>query len=95
MFGGMAGGQFSFGAEGSSVKHYILAQIGMVNNKFSCDGCNVDGESDFAFGGGGGIGFGLGSVAAFVEGQFISVQTEGSASNFIAARFGIRFGGGM
>ena len=95
MFGGMAGGQFSFGSEASPVKPYILAQIGMVNNKFSCDGCNVDGETDFAFGGGGGIGFGLGSMAAFVEGQFVSVQTEGSASNFIAARFGIRFGGGM
>ena len=95
MFGGMAGGQFNFGSDASSVKPYILAQVGMVNNKFTCDGCTSSGETDFAFGGGGGIGFGLGSMAAFVEGQYMSVQSEGSSANFIAARLGIRFGGGM
>ncbi len=95
MFGGMAGGQFNFGSAASPVKPYILAQVGMVNNKVSGPGGSTDGESDFAFGGGGGVGFGLGSMAAFVEGQYVSVQTEGSSSNFIAARFGIRFGGGM
>ena len=94
-FGGMAGGQFAFGAEGSSVKPYILGQVGMVNSKVSGPGGSTDGETDFAFGGGAGVGFGLGSMAAFVEGQFVSIMTEGESSNYIAARFGIRFGGGM
>jgi hypothetical protein len=94
-FGGMAGGQFGFGSEASSVKPYILGQVGMVNSKVSFPGGSTDGETDFAFGGGAGINFGLGSMGAFVEGQFVSVQTVGCASNYLVARFGINFGGGM
>jgi hypothetical protein len=95
MFGGMAGGQFNLGSAASPVKPYILAQVGMVNSKVDVPNFDIDAETDFAFGGGAGVTFGLGSMAAFVEGQFVSVQTEGSASNFIAARFGINFGGGQ
>ena len=95
MFGGMAGGQFNIGSEASTVKPYILAQVGMVNSKVSFPGGSTDGETDFALGGGGGVGFGLGSIAAFVEGQFVTVMTEDESSNFIAVRFGVRFGGGM
>ena len=95
MFGGMAGGQFNFGGDASPVKPYILAQVGMVNSKVDVPNFDTESESDFAFGGGGGIGFGLGSIAAFVEAQYVSVATEGESSNFVAARFGVRFGGGM
>jgi hypothetical protein len=95
MFGGMAGGQFNFGSDASPVKPYILAQVGMVNSKVDVPNFDTESESDFAFGGGGGVGFGHGSMAAFVEGQYVSIQTEGSSSNYIVARFGIRFGGGM
>lgn len=94
MFGGMAGGQFNFGSGPSPVKPYILAQVGMVNSKVDVPNVDLDGETDFAFGAGGGINFGLGSMAAFVEGQYVSVMTEDESSNFIAARFGLRFGGG-
>jgi hypothetical protein len=96
MFGGMAGGQFSFGSEASPAKPYILAQVGMVNSKCSGDDCLSDeGTTDFAIAGGGGIGFGLGSMAAFVEGLFTSVMSDPNSSNFVAIRAGIRFGGGM
>lgn len=95
MFGGMAGGQFNFGSDASPVKPYILAQIGMVNSKVDVPNLDLSAETDFAFGGGGGIGFGLGSIAAFVEALYTSIATEGGSSNFIAARFGVRFGGGM
>lgn len=94
-FGGMAGGQFNFGSDASPVKPYILAQVGMVNSKVDVPNFDTSGETDFAFGGGGGIGFGLGSIAAFVEGQYVSIMTEGESSNYIVARFGVRFGGGM
>jgi hypothetical protein len=94
-FGGMAGGQFNFGSDASPVKPYILAQVGMVNSKVDVPNFDIDAETDFAFGGGGGVGFGLGSMAAFVEGQYVSVMTEGESSNYIVARFGLRFGGGM
>lgn len=95
MFGGMAGAQFGFGNAASPVKPYILGQVGMVNSKVDVPNLDLDGNTDFAFGAGGGVGFGLGSLAAFVEGQFVSVMTEDESSNFIAARFGIRFGGGQ
>jgi len=94
-FGGMAGAQFNFGqGAASAIKPYVLGQVGMVNSKVSGPGGSTDGETDLAFGGGAGINFGLGSMGAFVEGMYVSVQTEGSSSNYIAARFGVRFGGG-
>jgi hypothetical protein len=94
MFGGMAGGQFNIGGDAASVKPYILAQVGMVNSKVDVPNFDTESSTDFAFAGGGGIGFGLGSLAAFVEGQFVNVMTEGESSSFIAARLGLRFGGG-
>ena len=94
MFGGMASGQFNFGSEVSPVKPYILAQIGMVNSSLDHPTLDIDSETDLAIGAGGGVGFGLGSMAAFVEGQYVTVRSEDSA-DFIAVRFGIRFGGGM
>ena len=88
MFGGFAGAQFNLGgAAATSIKPYILAQIGMVNSKCSGDDCLSDeSNSDFAFAGGGGIGFGLGSMSAFVEGTFTSVMSDPNSSNFVTAR---------
>jgi hypothetical protein len=93
--GAMAGGQFNIGGDAASVKPYILGQVGMVNSKCSGDDCFSDeGSTDFAIAGGGGINFGLGSMSAFVEGLFTSVMSDPSSANFIAARLGLRFGGG-
>ena len=95
MFGGMAGAQFNFGSDVAPVKPYILVQVGMVNSKVEIPNFDTSGETDFAFGGGGGVQFGLGSMNAFVEAQYVSVQTEGSSSNYVPIRVGVRFGGGM
>lgn len=94
-FGGLVGGQFNLGSAASPVKPYILAQAGMFSSKVSFPGGSTGSETDFAIAGGGGVGFGLGSIAAFVEGLFTSVMADPSSSNFIVARFGVRFGGGM
>ena len=93
-FGGMAGGQFNLGSAASPVKPYIVAQAGMFSSKVSAPGFTSESETDFAIAGGGGVGFGLGSMAAFVEALFTSVMSDPSSSNFIVARFGVRFGGG-
>lgn len=93
-FGGMAGGQFIIGSGPSPVKPYILAEIGVVNFKVSGPGGSVS-ESKFAFAPGAGLQFGLGSMNAFVEAKYLSIQTSSSSTNMIPILVGLRFGGGM
>ncbi len=93
-FGGMAGGQFMLGSGPSPVKPYILAEIGMVNTKVTAPGFS-DSNTKFAFAPGVGLQFGLGSINAFVEGKYLSIQTSGGSTNMIPILVGIRFGGGM
>lgn len=89
MFGGLAGAQFGFGSAASSVHPYILGQVGVVNSKITCTGCNFDSNSDFTFLGGAGLNLGK----FFVEGKYMSVQADETA-NMITITGGIRFGGG-
>lgn len=89
-FGGLAGAQFGFGGEASPVHPYILGQIGMVNGKVTCSGCPDNGNTDFAFLGGAGLEFGK----FFVEGKYMSIQSDPSSVNMIVGSVGIRFGGG-
>lgn len=94
-FGGMAGGQFMIGSGPSPVKPYILAEVGVVNVKVTAPGGFSDSESKFAFAPGVGLQFGLGSMNAFVEAKYLSVQTSSSSTNMIPILVGLRFGGGM
>jgi len=87
-FGGMAGAQFGFGAPGASVHPYILGQVGVVNGKTTCTGCADNSSSDFTFLGGAGVNFGK----FFVEGKYMSIQSDASA-NMLVVSAGISFGG--
>jgi hypothetical protein len=89
-FGGLAGAQYGFGPAAASVHPYIMAQLGMVNGKTTCSGCNFDGSTDFTFLGGVGIDVGK----FFIEGKYMSIQSDVSA-NMIVVSAGLNFGGGM
>ena len=90
-FGGLAGAQFGFGGAASPVHPYILGQLGIVNSKVTCTGCADNSNSDFTFLGGAGLEFGK----FFVEGKYMSIQSDPSSTNMIVVSAGIHFGGGM
>jgi hypothetical protein len=90
-FGGLAGAQFGFGGAASPVHPYLLAQVGVVNSKTTCSGCTSNSNSDFTFLGGAGLKFGK----FFVEGKYMSIQSDPSSANMIVVSAGISFGGGM
>ena len=78
---------YHLGNRASSVRPYVLGGLGFYN---------VDGgggsESKFAFGAGGGILFSIGTMHAFLEGRYMSVQTSGSSLNFLPITLGLLFG---
>jgi hypothetical protein len=57
---------------------------------------NFDGgggsETKLAFGAGGGILFSIGTMHAFLEGRYMSVQTSGSSLTFLPVTLGLMFG---
>ncbi len=78
---------YHIGDRASSVRPYILGGVGFYN---------VDGgggsESKFAFGAGGGILFSIGTMHAFLEGRYMSVQTSGNSLSFLPITLGLLFG---
>lgn len=93
--GGTANAVLRIGPPAPLVKPYLVAGAGYYNVKVeitSGPGAGSASESKFAFGGGAGISFGLAAVHGFVEARFLSVQTSGSATNFIPISAGVMFG---
>jgi outer membrane protein with beta-barrel domain len=78
---------YHLGDHMAKVRPYVLGGLGFYN---------VDGgggsESKLAFGFGGGILFGVGTMHAFLEGRYMSVQTSGSSLNFLPISLGVMFG---
>ena len=77
---------YHLGPRSASVRPYVLGGLGIFDVS---DGTST---SKFAFGAGGGILFGVGTMHAFAEGRYISVQTSGSALTFIPISVGLMFG---
>ena len=92
--GGTANAVLRLGPPAPLVKPYLVAGVGFYNVKieFTGAGPSSSSESKFAFGGGVGISFGLAAAHGFVEARFLSVQTSGSATNFIPITAGVTFG---
>lgn len=84
--GGTADLLYHFGDPRGSVRPYVLGGLGFFNVS---DGSST---SKFAFGLGGGILFGVGTMHAFAEGRYISIQTSGSSLTFIPISVGLMFG---
>ena len=84
--GGTADLLYHLGNSAASVRPYVLGGLGIFSVS---DGSST---SKFAFGLGGGILFGVGTMHAFAEGRYISVQTSGSSLTFIPISVGLMFG---
>jgi hypothetical protein len=78
---------YHLGNSAAKVRPYVLGGLGFYN-------VDVGGtsESKLAIGGGGGILFGVGTMHAFLEGRYMSVQTSGSSINFLPISLGVMFG---
>lgn len=77
---------YHLGDRAASVRPYVLGGLGIYDVS---DGSST---SRFAFGLGGGILFGVGTMHAFAEARYISVQTSGSSLTFIPISVGLMFG---
>jgi hypothetical protein len=87
--GGLGNVTYSFPGK-SAITPYVIGGVGAFNAKFTPGGSS---ETKFAFGLGGGIKFKAGSDSHFfVEGRYVSVNTDVSNTNFIPITAGISFG---
>lgn len=68
---------------------YVLGGAGIQNGKET----GHTGDSKFAWNVGGGLKLKAGSLGVFVEGRFLSVQTENVKTNMIPITAGVRLGG--
>ena len=78
---------YHLGNRAGSTRPYILGGLGFYN--VDLGGAS---ESKVAFGVGGGVLFNIGTMHAFAEGRYMSVQTSGSSINFLPITFGLLFG---
>ncbi len=78
------------GSAAAKLRPYLLGGLGFFNVKSGTG----SGDTKFAFNLGGGLTVKAGSrMAVFLEGRYISVQTEGSSTGFIPISIGLRWGG--
>jgi outer membrane protein with beta-barrel domain len=80
---------YHLGDRAAKVRPYVLGGLGVYNADF---GGSSSSETKLAFGLGGGILFGVGTMHAFLEGRYMSVQTSGSSLNFLPISLGVMFG---
>jgi hypothetical protein len=78
---------YHLGNRASTVRPYVLGGLGVYN--FDGGGGS---ETKLAFGAGGGILFSIGTMHAFLEGRYMSVQTSGSSLTFLPVSLGLMFG---
>jgi hypothetical protein len=83
--GGTADLLYHLGDRAASVRPYVLGGLGFYNVNFGAG----TSESKFAFGLGGGVLFGVGTMHAFVEGRYMSIQTSGSSLTFLPITVGL------
>ena len=79
----------AFRDRAAKVRPYVLGGLGIYNADL---GGSAGSETKLAFGFGGGILFGVGTMHAFLEGRYMSVQTSGSSLNFLPISLGLMFG---
>jgi hypothetical protein len=87
LFGATGGVLYHLGDRSASVRPYINGGLGL----FNADGGGGS-QTKLAFAGGAGILFGIGTLHAFLEGRYVSVQTSGSSISFIPITLGVMFG---
>ena len=80
---------YHLGDHAAKVRPYILGGLGFYNVDF---GGGSSSQSKLAFGLGGGILFGVGTMHAFLETRYMSVQTSGKSLTFLPVSLGVMFG---
>jgi opacity protein-like surface antigen len=91
--GGLANVLYHFPTK-SLVRPYVTGGLGLVNYKISgdvCDEFDCPSDTKFAYDLGAGIEFQLTGMSTFIEADWQSIQTEGSATRMIPIRVGIKF----
>jgi hypothetical protein len=82
---------FSPGQPEAKLRPYLLGGLGFQNGKENTTG--AEGETNFAFNFGAGVNIGMGRAKLFIEGRWLSIQTEGESTSLIPLSVGVRFGG--
>lgn len=89
LIGGMANLVLNAGSR-SGWTPYAFGGVGMYNAKVESGPLETD-DTEFAYNLGVGFDFGMGGASLFVEGRWLSIQTEGDATNTIPVVLGLRF----
>jgi opacity protein-like surface antigen len=89
VLGGVANLVFDIESE-SALDPYILGGLGYYNLKVNSTGGSAD-ESNLAFNVGAGFNFMMGNANLFTEIRYLSIQTDGDATNMLPIVIGIRF----
>jgi Outer membrane protein beta-barrel domain len=95
LIGGLASVVYTIPTAAPIVKPYLLVGGGVYHVKQTFP--SQPGTSEFsatkaAFAGGAGVSIGVGPVHAFAEARYTSVQTSGSALQFVPVTAGLSFG---
>lgn len=96
MIGGLANVLYYFPSK-AMVKPYVTGGLGFFHNKYDAgDACGdatdcSTSENKFAYDFGAGLQFQLTGISTFIEANWNSIQTEGSATRMIPIRVGIKF----
>jgi len=82
------------GSADAKLRPYLLGGVGFFNVKRKLGSTEFPSETKFAFNLGGGVRLAAGSrMSVFLEGRYISVQTEANSTGFIPIAIGLRWGG--
>jgi opacity protein-like surface antigen len=82
------------GSADAKIRPYLLGGIGFFNVKSEQGSTEFPSDTKFAFNLGAGLRFGgSGRMSFFVEGRYLSIQTEGSSTGMIPIAVGVRWGG--
>jgi len=82
------------GSADAKIRPYLLGGIGFFNVKEDLGSTELPSDTKFAFNLGAGLRFGgSGRMSFFVEGRYLSIQTEGSSTGMIPIAVGVRWGG--
>lgn len=96
--GKLAGGfgNLTYSFKSASVHPYVIGTVGFMNVKAEATAGGITAsasQTKVGFGGGAGLKFKAGTDSnIFVEGRYISINTDGGSTNFIPITVGISFG---
>ena len=89
LLGGMVSLVYPFATAGN-IKPYILAGLGLYDNKFSANGSDTS-KTAVAFGGGAGLRFPMSSASLFVEARYLTMKAYSFTWAQLPVTVGISF----